>query len=293
MATDSLRTCDYAASTSRPVAVKHGPWVVATVGFMMVMMHHIAQAIIVRHDKDARAFLDLGQKFPSTVSLRRADSKDGLGDEGTLIAPMWVLTAAHVASELGPGDLVEVNHKVRKISRIVLYPQWHRDADMPVDIALVQLLAPVTDVAPAHIYTGSDETGMVVTFVGRGATGTGLTGQQFEDRRLRAATNRVESTFDVFPMTSARGQYPAEGFQLRFRFDAPGDPNVTDLEGISGEGDSGGPAYITRDGVLYVVGVSSGQDSRPTDHKQGRYGVFEFYVRVSHFADWIQSSISH
>jgi hypothetical protein len=87
MATDSLRTCDYAASTSRPVAVKHGPWVVATVGFMMVMMHHIAQAIIVRHDKDARAFLDLGQKFPSTVSLRRADSKDGLGDEGTLIAP--------------------------------------------------------------------------------------------------------------------------------------------------------------------------------------------------------------
>jgi hypothetical protein len=132
---------------------------------------------------------------------------------------------------------------------------------------------------------------MVVTFVGRGATGTGLTGQQLEDRRLRAATNRVESTLDVFPMTSARGQYPAEGFQLRFRFDAPGDPNVTALEGISGEGDSGGPAYITRDGVLYVIGVSSGQDPRPT--KLGRYGVFEFYVRVSHFADWIRDNIAH
>ena len=272
--------------------MKQGAWVAATLGFMMVMMHHVAQAIVVRHDKDAQAFLDLGQKFPSTVSLRRADNKDG-GGEGTLIAPTWVLTAAHVANELRSGDLVEVNHRVRKILRVVLYPQWHQDADMPVDIALVQLLDPVTDVAPAHIYTGSDEAGMVVTFVGRGATGTGLTGQQFEDRRLRAATNRVESTLDVFPMTVARGQYPAEGFQLRFRFDAPGDPNVTDLEGISGEGDSGGPAYVTRDGVLYVVGVSSGQDSRPTDHKQGRYGVFEFYVRVSHFADWIRSSTSN
>jgi hypothetical protein len=120
-------------------------WVGATLAFMMVMVHQVAHAIIVRHDKDAQAFLDLGQKFPSTVYLRRADSKDGLGDEGTLIAPTWVLTAAHVASELRSGDLVEVNHKVRKISHIVLYPQWHRDADMPVDIALVQLLDPVTD----------------------------------------------------------------------------------------------------------------------------------------------------
>jgi hypothetical protein len=260
---------------------------------LTVMMQHAAQAIIVRHDKDPQGFLDLGQQFPSTVTLRRADGNGGLGDEGTLIAPTWVLTAAHVANDLGSGDLVEVTHKVHKISRILLYPQWHQDADMPVDIALVELLDPVTNVAPAHIYTGSDEAGMVVTFVGRGSTGTGLTGNQFEDRRLRGATNRVESTFDVFPMTAARGQYPAEGFQLRFTFHAPGDPNATDLEGISGEGDSGGPAYITRNGVLYLVGVSSGQDSRPTNHQEGRYGVFEFYVRVSHFADWIRSSISH
>lgn len=260
---------------------------------MSLMMQQVAQAIIVRHDKDAQRFLDLGQQFPSTVTLRRADGKGGLGDEGTLIAPAWVLTAAHVANELQSGDLVEANHKIYKISRTLLYPQWHQDADMPVDIALVKLSDPVIDVVPARIYTGSDEAGMVVTFVGRGFSGTGLTGNQFEDRRLRGATNRVESTFDVFPMTAARGQYPAEGFQLRLTFDAPGDPNATDLEGISGEGDSGGPAYITRNGILYLVGVSSGQDSRPTNHKEGRYGVFEFYVRVSHFADWILSSISH
>lgn len=73
-------------------------------------------------------------------------------------------------------------------------------------------------------------------------------------------------------------------------FDAPGKPNVTDLEGISGSGYSGGSAYIKRDGILYVIGVSSGQDIRSSkSHKPGRYGVFEYHVRVSHFADWIRS----
>ena len=236
----------------------------------------LCPAIVVRHDRKDQAYLDLGKAFPSTVTLRRADNKSGLGDEGTLIAADWVLTAAHVASDLGPADLVVVGAKTHKIERVIIYPDWHQDADMPLDIALVHLVEPVADVAPAHIYTGSDEQGMVATLVGRGGTGTGLTGATREDRRVRAATNRVESTLDVFPVTAARGQYPAEGFQLRFTFDAPGSTMTTELEGISGPGDSGGPAYVERDGVLYVIGVSSGQDRRPAkSHKPGHYGVFE------------------
>ena len=95
----------------RTTAGKRGVLLATTFGLMMVMMHHAVQAIVVRHDKDAQLFLDLGQKFPSTVLLRAAESKDGLGDEGTLIAPEWVLTAAHVANELRVGDVVEVNHR--------------------------------------------------------------------------------------------------------------------------------------------------------------------------------------
>jgi hypothetical protein len=139
-------------------------------------------AIVVRHGRKDQAFLDLGREFPSTVTLRRADGKSGLGDEGTLIAPSWVLTAAHVATDLGPADLVEVSGKIHKIERVVLYPRWHQDADMPLDIALVHLLEPVTDVDPARVYTGNDEQGMVATLVGRGGTGTGLTGPTSEDR---------------------------------------------------------------------------------------------------------------
>jgi Trypsin len=251
----------------------------------------MSQAIVVRHDRDIKLFIQLAREFPSTVMLRHVNSADGYGGEGTLIAPGWVLTAAHVATDLGPGDAVTVDGHIHRIQRVVIYPDWHQDADMPVDIALVQLDEPVADVEPARIYSGSDEEGMIATVVGRGQRGTGLTGPIPKEGLIMAATNRVESTLDVFPGTDARGQYPAEGFQIRFKFDAPGKPNVTELEGISGGGDSGGPAYVKRDGVLYVIGVSSGQDRRHL--KVGTYGVFEYYVRVSHFAGWIRSVVGN
>jgi secreted trypsin-like serine protease len=57
-----------------------------------------------------------------------------------------------------------------------------------------------------------------------------------------------------------------------------------------GPGDSGGPAYLVRDAVLFVVGVSSAQSARPTGGLRGRYGVLEYYPRVSYFAEWIQST---
>ena len=78
---------------------------------------------------------------------------------------------------------------------------------------------------------------------------------------------------------------------LQFRFDRPGDPAITELEGISGPGDSGGAAFQEIDGKLYVVGVSSWQDTRPTGRKQGLYGVIEHYVRVSSHYDWIMRTL--
>lgn len=48
-------------------------------------------------------------------------------------------------------------------------------------------------VSPVELYSGDDEVGQMVTFVGRGGTGTGLTGPQVADGRKRGATNRVES----------------------------------------------------------------------------------------------------
>src|SRR2546423_1874185 len=110
---------------------------IAAFSLLVCLFSAPGQAIVVRHDRDEQDFLNLGKHFPSTVTLRRADGRSGLGDEGTLIAARWVLTAAHVATGLGPGDLVEIYGKIHRIERVVCHPDWHKDADMPTDIALV------------------------------------------------------------------------------------------------------------------------------------------------------------
>lgn len=62
------------------------------------------------------------------------------------------------------------------------------------------------------------------------------------------------------------------------------------LEGVSGNGDSDGPAYV-KDGNNYkLLGVSSRADSWFYD--VGEYGVTELYTRVSSYNDWIQQVIS-
>lgn len=236
------------------------------------------EAIVVRHDADDAAFIELAQRFPAVANVRCADGSCGLGAESTLIDPRWLVTAAHVAAELRPGDTAEIGGTTYPIERIALHPDWHSTTDIRVDIALVRLAQPVTGVAPVPLYSGSDEVGMPVVFVGRGGTGTGLTGPVTEDLKLRAATNSVESVVD--------------GSLLRFRFDAPGDPDVTELEGISGPGDSGGPAFVERDGRVLLIGVGVGQNARPADGKRGHYKVLEIYTRVSAFVGWMEATLA-
>ena len=246
-------------------------WRVASCTVILAFHSVTSDAIIMRHDIPEKVFMDLARNYPATVTVRRADGR-GLGDEGTLIDACWVLTAAHVAAHLGPGDIAQVAGADYRIDRVVRHPDWKTNADLKVDIALIRLSERVSSVKPVALYRRSDEQDAIVTFVGRGGYGTGLTGPVAEDRRLRAATNSVLRVQESL---------------LVFRFDPPDDADATKLEGISGPGDSGGPAYLERDGKLYVIGVSSGQDSRPADRKEGHYKVLEYYPRVSHFAEWI------
>lgn len=90
------------------------------------------------------------------------------------------------------------------------------------------------------------------------------------DRALRRATNRVDS---------------AGACWLTLAFDEP--PDCTEMEGVCGVGDSGGPALLREVDQWLVAGVSSWQ--RRGDRALGTYGCVEHYVRVSRFADWIES----
>jgi secreted trypsin-like serine protease len=222
-----------------------------------------AGGIVVRHDADDADYVALGSRYPAGVSVL----PDG---SGALVAPRFVLTAAHVARGVANrAPRVEIEGTEHEVERIFLHPDWTgRGAH---DVALLRLKRGVADVPSAALYRQKDEVRRVITFVGRGDTGTGTTGPVSVDRKKRGATNRIDA---------------ADADWIYFTFDAGAE--ATALEGVSGPGDSGGPAFAEVDGVLYVLGVSVFS----FNGKPGRYGTREAYTRVSTHADWIDSIVA-
>lgn len=235
--------------------------------------------IIIRHDRADADYQKLAERY-------RNACVDVAGASGTLIAPRWVLAAAHTVEKLIPGSkwydrsmLPKANIGGRDyvIEKIVQHPSWNKPRSSN-DIALVRLAEPVKGIVPTRLYREKDEVGKVVTFIGRGTTGNGKDGAKGKDMILRAANNRVETADEKW---------------ISFIFDAPDSPNVLPLEGIAGQGDSGGPALIEKDGYLYTIGVASHSRSVDGPEDVNRvYGMKFYYTRVSSYADWIDKTIA-
>jgi hypothetical protein len=232
--------------------------------------------MIIRHDRSDRDSLVDEEQWPALTSFFR-----GHGG-ASLIAPTWLLTAAHVAQDI-PTEVrlsVALAGKRYPIARTLLHPAYDRewragdedDGNTTVDLALVELEAPVEDVLPFALYDRSDEQGQEVLLLGRGEFGNGIRGARGTDRALRQATNRIDEADDCW---------------LKLRFDAP--PDGTFLEGVCGRGDSGGPAFIQEHHRFLLAGISSWQQTGG-DRPLGLYGCIEHYTRVSCFIDWIQST---
>lgn len=221
-------------------------------------------AIIRRHDRPDERYIALGQRYPAVGKVGRR-----MGD-GTLIGDRWVLTAGHVANGLmrrGGEPTVYFGDRAFRVRRAYLHPAWQEMN--PHDIAVLELESPVTGIQPLGLYTGRKEQHQIATLVGHGQYGTGNNRERQDDDQKRGATNRIERvTAD----------------QIVFCFDAP--PHGTDLEGIPGAGDSGGPALITVAGVPLIAGVSSA--GQPGDLGPGTYGALDYFTRVSTHASWVK-----
>jgi hypothetical protein len=240
------------------------------IALLLALLAPESQSVIRRHDQPDSLFLQLGAKYPALVHINLPTPQGAADGEGTLIAPRWVLTAAHVGTEVRRGHQVTIQGRRVAVDSVVLHPAW---VDGPHDLALLRLADGVRLVPPAPLYRHGAEVDQTLVIVGYGDHGTGETGPQGNDHQVRGATNRVDEATDYW---------------LKLRFDSPGDPRTTILEGVSGPGDSGGPAFLGEGHTAVLVGVSSGQSSRATGGLPGRYGVVEYYVRVSRYIEWIE-----
>lgn len=229
---------------------------------ILVLQVQAAHAIVIRHDRDPSSYTELAREFDFVCTVG--------GAMGALVGPEWVLTAGHVAEPLGRGDIVRFAAREVEILETFVHPEFGF-AESHRDLALLRLSETVTEIEPAMLYRQRDEVGQRVTLVGAGQTGTGIEGPSEGPAVMRAAHNLVDATRPGW---------------LSFAFDAP--PKALDLEGISGPGDSGGPALLRNERGWAIVGVSAYNDGDP----HCTYGTVEHYCRVSDNLDWIRGIMS-
>lgn len=256
---------------------------------LLAALPFAAGAIVIRDDVEDGRYRIERSDFPALADM------PGEG-HGVLIAPRWVLTAAHAAPMEGMGATIAINGNAYGVERVFLHPGYRR---MPEalgkeamatgspsrihaflaasdDIALIKLAAPVTDATPVALYRGSAEVTQVAVLIGKGATGNGAVGQ-LPDAPHRTSLRRAHNT-----ITGGNQRY------LWYRFDPP--PQGLPLEGVLGSGDSGGPLVVNDHGTWQLVGLGSWITAVP-EHalEAGFYGQMVHNVRVSRYVDWIEA----
>lgn len=228
-----------------------------------------SSAIVIRHDVDDEKYHAKIDDFPALVTFY-VD-----GAHGTLIQANWVITAAHATFCVVPNSSIIINGKVRTVKQLYVHPEYTPGKSH--DIALVELTDPVLDVTPAIMFQSNTELGKNIWFIGIGGTGNGLTGQTIDNAQNKGKLRKAQNTISA-----------AEGPLIEFTFNK-GEKALT-LEGVSGGGDSGGPAYLKDDNGFQLLGISSRTEGASL--AIGSYDIKEIYTRVSFFQTWISQIIS-
>ncbi len=125
-----------------------------------------AAPIIIRHDRDEAAYLDLGRRYVEGL-CHVLNDRGVVNGEGILIAPRWVVTAAHVARGLRPGQSLQIGEASYAVEQVFLHPKWG-GLSPEHDIALVRLQEEVVGVEPRGSIGGATRPGGRSSSSGRG-----------------------------------------------------------------------------------------------------------------------------
>lgn len=253
----------------------------------LVAMPWHARAVVVRAGVADSQYVVADNSLPALADLP-------CEGQGVLIAKRWVLTAAHatVGYKL---DHVTIGGTIRPVEEVIRFPGFKKleaidmsgdaaplmaELKSKDDIALIRLSAPVEDIAPMPLYRQPDEQGKLVEIYGKGATGNGRSGQ------YPGSTHRglLRRAYNV--VTAANGRW------LDYAFDCA--PGALPLEGVMGDGDSGGPVLIQADGKWKLAGLASWKHWHGSlaTFQEGVCGQTFSNVRVSHYLDWIHRVIA-
>lgn len=215
-------------------------------------------------------YREYGESFASYTCRLVGTSVAGHRQVGTctLIAPHWVLTAAHVVDEMAHCGVL-AGEEYYRIDRLFV----HRDYDGTPsrhDIALAHVVRPFSCKRFPPLTDGSEQIGSVCTAVGYGVTGRLSSGYTHGDGLIRAGTMRLESMENtVWICRIRRGGSP-----LPF--------------GIA-PGDSGGPLWARAgDGRTVLIGVNSYTAKVGKPPVMSQAGEESGHTRVALYLDWIR-----
>jgi hypothetical protein len=261
-------------------------WIIAAILLLLVGLVAVpARAIVVRDGQDDSLYRTLGSDTPydSVGRFVGTTTNSGFLASGTLVAPEWVLTAAHVVDSAKTLSF-SIGGQSYQVDRKIVYPSWNGDLWSGYDIGLVHLAKPVDNIKPAQLYTGSGELHQSDTVVGFGKTGTGDSGDTKSDGLKRGAQNVISQIENQrLLVADFDNSLPAGAAPLGYTHALP-------LEGLIAPGDSGGGLFITTSTGTYLAGINSfvGSDS---GQPSSVYGNFSGHTRVSAFSDWIEARI--